>query len=142
MINLLYLVDNHQTTRKNDNAHSITVKVENLRNANGIVQFALYNNDVSLPDENYEHYYKIGSAKIIGTTAICTFQDLPSGQYAVNILHDENLNGKIDKGILLPVEGIGFSNFKTINLTKRPSFSRASFWLTCDTEIDIIMLYL
>jgi uncharacterized protein (DUF2141 family) len=142
MIHLFYLVDNQQTAHKNDNAHSITVKAENLRNTNGIVQFALYNTDASLPDENYEHYYKIRSAKIIGTTAICTFVDLPAGKYAVNIFHDENLNGKIDKGLILPVEGIGFSNFKTINLTNRPNFSKASFWLTGDTKIDVKMLYL
>jgi len=29
----------------------LTVKVENLRNSKGVVQFALYNKDNSIPDE-------------------------------------------------------------------------------------------
>ena len=34
---------------------------------------------------------------------------------------------KIDKKFILPTEGIGFSNFQIINLSNRPSFSKASF---------------
>jgi uncharacterized protein (DUF2141 family) len=39
--------------------YSLTIDVKNLRNAKGIVQFALYNKDGSIPDEDYENYYKI-----------------------------------------------------------------------------------
>jgi uncharacterized protein (DUF2141 family) len=32
-------------------------------------------------------------------------------QFAINILHDEDNNGKIKKGIIFPGEGIGFFNY-------------------------------
>jgi len=32
-------------------------------------------------------------------------------KYAINILHDEDNNGKIKKGFVLPKEGMGFSNY-------------------------------
>jgi uncharacterized protein (DUF2141 family) len=35
------------------------------------------------------------------------------------LLHDENKNGKIDKGFILPKEGIGFSNFQSIGFDKQ-----------------------
>lgn len=46
-------------------------------------------------------------------------------RYAVNILHDENANGKIDKGFILPKEGIGFSNYSSVGPMNRPNFSKA-----------------
>ena len=65
-----------------------------------------------------------------------SFYNLPKGIYAVNVLHDENSNKKIDKGFLLPIEGIGFSNFNTINLANKPSFKKASFKFDSSKEIS------
>lgn len=108
---------------------SLTIEVKNLRSEKGVVQFALYNKDGSIPDEDYENYYKIVKGEIVNGSSTITFKNIPSGKYAVNILHDENKNGKIDKGFILPIEGIGFSNFRSIGLTNRPNFSKASFEL-------------
>ena len=44
--------------------YSLTVKVEKLQNSKGVVQFALYNKDGSIPDEDYKNYYRLGSLKI------------------------------------------------------------------------------
>ncbi|HLS29570.1 MAG TPA: DUF2141 domain-containing protein [Flavobacteriaceae bacterium] len=121
---------------------SLTVKVKELRNSKGVVQFALYNEDGSIPDEKFKCYYKIGTADIDDQRATFTFPDLPSGRYAVNILHDENENGKIDKGLFLPKEGVGFSNYKKIGLLNRPKFSKASFELDSDTTKIIKIIYL
>jgi uncharacterized protein (DUF2141 family) len=57
-------------------------------------------------------------------------------------LHDENKNGVIDKGFILPIEGIGFSNYETIGFSNRPSFEIASFLLYNDKTIKIKMIYL
>ena len=114
-------------TTPNTNTIDLTIGVHQLRNNKGVVQFALYNKDGSIPDEDYEKYYKIGKTTIKGNAAQFVFKNLPKGTYAVNILHDENENGKIDKGFILPIEGIGFSNFTKIGLGNKPNFSKASF---------------
>lgn len=70
-----------------------------------------------------------------------TFTNLPKGKYAINILHDENENGKVNKGFMLPKEGIGFSNYESIGMRNRPKFSKASFELNETTVKSIKVIY-
>lgn len=121
---------------------SITVIVNNLRNSKGYVQFSLYNKDGSIPDEDYENYYKQKKVSITNGTATVTFTNIPKGRYAVNILHDENKNGKIDKGWIMPIEGIGFSNYSSIGFTNRPNFSDASFYVKSNTTKQVKVIYM
>jgi uncharacterized protein (DUF2141 family) len=121
---------------------SLTVKVDKLRNNKGNVQFALYNKDGSIPDEKYKKYDKKRTSEIVNHSSTITFKNLPMGTYAVNILHDEDLDSEIDKGWILPIEGVGFSNFQAIGLSNRPNFSKASFVLKADTLIKVKVIYM
>jgi len=121
---------------------TLMVKVENLRNSTGVLQCALYNRDGTLPDENYTKYMRKQIADIVDGASSITFIGLPVGRYAVNILHDENSNGKIDRGLFLPIEGIGFSNYSSIGMANRPSFAGASFQLGADMEVTVKVIYL
>jgi uncharacterized protein (DUF2141 family) len=125
-----------------DSNVSLKVKVSDLRNNKGVVQFALYNKKGTIPDENYEKHYKMKTAKIVKGASYVYFTDLKPGKYAVNVLHDENSNGEIDKGWVLPVEGIGFSNYESIGLTNRPNFTKASFEIKKNSAIDIKIIYM
>ena len=98
---------------------SLTVRVNKLRNSNGNVLFALYNTEDAFPDEHYKKYYKILRGKIENGSSLVIFENLPPGKYAVNILHDENKDGKIQRRFILPLEGIGFSNFQSIGFIFR-----------------------
>jgi uncharacterized protein (DUF2141 family) len=122
--------------------YSLTIEVKELQNSKGIVQFALYNKEGSIPDEDYKKCYKILKAEIANGSSTITFHDIPKGKYAVNILHDENSNGKIEKGFILPLEGIGFSNYQSIGLSNRPNFEKASFILNSNKVLMIRMVYL
>ena len=82
--------------------YSLTVEVKELQNSKGVVQFALFNKDGTIPDEDYKKCWKILKEKIQNGTSKVTFSNLPLGKYAVNILHDENENGEIDKGVIFP----------------------------------------
>jgi len=119
----------------------LRVEVNHLRNSKGVVQFAIYNKDGSMPDEHFKKFYKKSVAKITNRSAFTVFKDLPKGRYAVNILHDENENGKIDKGFLLPKEGIGFSNYQSIGITHKPNFKDASFVLDQNMSKTIKVIY-
>jgi uncharacterized protein (DUF2141 family) len=132
----------HSFANPNADTYSLTVEVKNLRNAKGIVQFSLYNKEGSIPDKDYKNYYKILKGEIIDGSSMITFKNIPIGKYAVNILHDENENSKIDRGFILPTEGIGFSNFQSIGLKNRPNFSKASFELKENKSISIKVIYL
>ena len=119
----------------------IKVSVDNLRNSKGIVAFYLYNKDGSIPDKTLSHYYKKKIAKIENKKASVIFKNIPKGKYAISALHDENNNGKIDKGFMLPKEGIGFTNYKKINLLNKPNFKNASFELNKNETKKIKIIY-
>ena len=121
--------------------YSLTVTVNNLRNQNGLVQFALYNKNGSIPDENYSNYCKMLKGEIVNNSSKITFTNIPKGKYAVNVLHDENRSGKIEKGFILPIEGIGFSNFETIGFANRPNFLKASFDVNENKYVNVKMIY-
>ena len=65
--------------------------------------------------------------KIQEAQATCDFENISSGTYALAVIHDQNMNGKLDTNIFgIPTEGYGFSNGAKA-LLHAPSFSAASF---------------
>jgi len=57
--------------------------------------------------------------------------DLPGGEYALVVYHDENGNGRLDKNFIgIPREPLGFSN--QYRPQGPPTFSRAAFRLEAD----------
>ena len=65
--------------------------------------------------------------KIRKTQARCDFEDISPGTYAIAVIHDENMNGKLETHWLgMPAEGYGFSR-DAKGLVGAPSFSAASF---------------
>jgi len=120
---------------------SLTVQVSELRNSKGTVQFTLYNREDAFPDEHYKKYFKKLTGEIVNGASSVTFENLPEGKYAVNILHDENNDGKIKKGIILPKEGIGFSNFQSIGISNKPTFSKAAFNVTNNKSVSVKIIY-
>lgn len=63
------------------------------------------------------------------------------GTYAIAIVHDENGNNRLDKMLLLPREGFGFSRNPAIT-TGPPSFKAASFTVSGDVQQAIRMKYM
>ena len=129
-------------SHSDEETHALKIEVPNLRNTKGVVQFTLYNTKDAFPDEDYKKYYRKLVAEIEDGFSTVTFENLPPGIYAVNILHDEDENGKIKKGLFLPKEGIGFSNYESIGMFNKPEFTKAGFVLKSDTTIQIAVIYM
>src|SRR5680860_1686643 len=68
-----------------ETSYSLTINVESLRNSKGVVQYALYNRDGSIPDEKYKRYFRKGIAEINNDRSTLTFNDLPAGNYAISV---------------------------------------------------------
>lgn len=72
--------------------------------------------------------YKRGAAQIHSGSALVSFNDVPFGDYAAILLHDENNNGKIDHWLGLPDEPLGYSNNWTLGIfTGMPTFQKLKF---------------
>ena len=60
-----------------------------------------------------------------GTTKFL-IKDIPDGNYAIAILHDENNDGDMNYSVKIPREGFGFSNDAKTKLAP-PKFKAAEF---------------
>jgi uncharacterized protein (DUF2141 family) len=105
----------------------IHVKVLDIRNSTGTVACALFEAPDGFPAEYLHFATNMMVIKVRATRACCDFEDIPPGTYALAVVHDENMNGKLDTNLLgIPKEGYGFSNDAKA-LLGPPSFSAASF---------------
>jgi len=105
----------------------IHVTILNIRNSLGTVDCALFNSPSGFPTDTLRSALRLSAMKVPDRSAHCDFTDLASGRYALVVLHDENMNGRIDYNWLgIPREGYGFSNDVHGRLGA-PSFEQAAF---------------
>lgn len=105
----------------------IHVKILDIRNSAGAVACALFESAAGFPTEYLLAATNIMIIKVRDQQARCDFEDIPPGRYALAVVHDENMNGKLDVQWLgIPTEGYGFSNDAKA-LLGAPTFSDASF---------------
>ncbi len=104
----------------------IKISIPNLRNNKGNVLVSLFKDGVGYP-ENADNAFRKTKLTIKNNKASVLFPNLPSGNYAIAILHDENDDNKMNKnGLGLPKEGYGFSN-NAVGAFGPPSWKKASF---------------
>jgi uncharacterized protein (DUF2141 family) len=105
----------------------IHVKILNIRNSIGTVACALFESPAGFPIEFLNSATNVMVIKIRKAQARCDFEDIPPGTYAMAVIHDENMNGKLETDLLgIPTEGYGFSN-DVKGVVGAPAFSTASF---------------
>jgi uncharacterized protein (DUF2141 family) len=105
----------------------IHVEILNIKNSTGKVACALFKSSVGFPTEFLRYSTNLMATEILKSEASCNFEDIPRGTYAIAVVHDENMNGKLDTNFLgIPTEGYAFSN-DAKGLLGPPSFSAASF---------------
>ncbi|MFO7582613.1 DUF2141 domain-containing protein [Guyparkeria sp.] len=103
------------------------MNILDIRNSTGKVACALFESPDGFPTEFVKSATNITMLEIRDTQARCHFLDIPPGTYALAVIHDENLDGKLATNWLgIPREGYGFSNDVTASMGA-PSFDAASF---------------
>jgi uncharacterized protein (DUF2141 family) len=121
----------------------LTVKIAGFRNAKGRVDVLIFNHAKGFPDQKPSSL-DVGEVPVDPKTltAEVVFRNLPEGTYAVAVLHDENMNRKMDKNFLgIPREGYGASMNPPKN-HRAPRFDEAKFALTSEARaIQIKLIY-
>jgi len=109
-------------------AGSIQIKVSGLKNKNGQLGILVFTTKDGFPSD-WQKAYKQILIPITGANAEYMFTDLPYGKYAVSVMHDENMNKKLDTNFIgIPKEGYGVSNNATGSMGP-PKFEDAAFIL-------------
>ena len=102
---------------------SIAVDITGIETKKGQIIFMLFNNEDGFPREVDKAYQK-AAVKDFGTSASYTFENLPYGDYAVVVFHDENANDDIDTNFVgFPKEPVGASNMTKMG---RPNFGKCT----------------
>lgn len=120
-------------------AGELTVTVTDVRVNKGTLMVAVVNNDAGWDNQEKP----VAAEKIAVTDKSSADQkivlrfNLPAGSYAVQVMHDENDNGKLDANFMgIPTEGYGFSNNPQV--MRRAYFSEARFEVT-DAPSSIVV---
>ncbi len=118
---------------------NIVVHLTNLRNNNGDAAVALYNSADGFPDDSTKVFMS-GIGDIEASESFVAFRHVPYGLYAIAVLHDENRNGRMDKGLFgIPKEGYGFSN-NARGFMGAPDFEAAKFYVGQDSVVVLIRI--
>lgn len=100
---------------------SIEVTVKNIKEAKGSIRVGLFNNEETFLEKPIE-------GKVVKATngeVTVVFEGLPTGNYAISIIHDENDNGELDSNIMgIPKEGFAFGN-NAMGMFGPPDFDKA-----------------
>jgi uncharacterized protein (DUF2141 family) len=107
-------------------APALQAEVVGLRNDHGRVGCSLFNDPVAFPRDDSKIFRHVW-APIRGGRALCEFKDIPAGEYALVVFHDENNDGEFNENVFgMPLEGYGFSR-DAAALFDAPSFAAARF---------------
>jgi uncharacterized protein (DUF2141 family) len=105
----------------------LDVDVDGLRSGHGVVRICVTRDPGHFPDCHSDPQAR--RVTVPAGQPIPEFTDLPSGDYAVALFHDENGNRKLDRLAGIPTEGVGFSNNPRL-MFGPPRFTQARFTLT------------
>ena len=119
---------------------TLEIDVAGLRSTKGIILVCLTANPASFPDcegGKDSRLLRVFASKA-GPIAV---KGLAPGRYAVSLVHDENANGRLDKALLIPREGFGFSRNPKITFGP-PKFAAVEIVLgEADVRIPVKMKY-
>lgn len=119
-------------------AQTLTIRVEGLRSERGSIRVGFYASAAQWETKR-SNFQRAGGKRAHAAgegVVVLEFDDVPAGRYGVAIADDENDNGHIDWGWLLPKEGFGFSNYHSKGLA-RPDFEEFAFDLPAGEHVEI-----
>ena len=114
---------------------TLEVQVLDVSSSEGDILVALYTEEETFL--KFEHVYRTQGAPATEGMTRVIIADLPLGEYALAIFHDENGNEELDTNLLgIPKEPLGFSNAK-MKTFGPPSFEDCVFRFDSDQQIQI-----
>ena len=120
----------------------LVLEISDIRNTKGEILIALFDQSEGFPEDESKFFRADTIRGLSGTKARTMFKDLDYGQYAITLMHDENVDGKMEYSwIGMPQEGYGFStNYRP--KFRAPKFEETSFQFTEQGQVvRVKMIY-
>ena len=115
---------------------SVDADITGLRSAKGQLLVCLTTRPDRFPDCQTDPYARRMTVAVSAGREL-RFEGLPSGDYALALIHDENGNGKLDTMMGIPREGFGFSRNPAIRFGP-PKFAEARIAVTSGATDETI----
>ncbi len=116
--------------------YTLTVYIDGLRNSVGNIDMLVFNQADGWPDE-IPHSIRAYEVPAVEGNMVLKVENLPPGDYGVIVVHDENLNRRIDKDWRgVPIEQWGMSTNPRVYF-RTPSFDRARVHLEGDMQVHV-----
>ncbi|WP_194852290.1 DUF2141 domain-containing protein [Nonlabens antarcticus] len=117
----------------------MTISVKNIKAKKGNLIIAVFNENGDFLKEGAA--VKTYTVKVDDLTETLIINDLPKGNYAISMYHDENSDGKCNRNFLgIPKEGYAFSNNFKPKLSA-PDFEDCEFSFTSDAKMEISLIH-
>ncbi len=122
---------------------ALEVRIDGLRSTKGQVLVSLYNRPEGFLNDDSAIFKSRAIDRINGNSVLVQFENLDYGNYAIAVLHDENLSGNMErKFLVLPEEGYALSNNINPGLTV-PSWQECKLTLESEKKtIELQLIYL
>jgi uncharacterized protein (DUF2141 family) len=115
---------------------TLRVEVTNLKSTVGVIQVGLFDNEKNFLKKAFAGQ----TIAAQGTRVEVVFNNIPDGDYAISVIHDENENGELDSNFLgIPNEGFGFGN-DAMGTFGPPSFDKAKVKVDGKNQKQVIAL--
>ena len=120
-------------------ANVLRVDVTVIRNDHGAIYCQLFSGAKGFP-RKVSKTTAVVRAQLRDGSATCVFPNVSPGSYAVAVYHDENGNGRLDRGFMgIPKEGVGVSNDAQRSWGV-PNYDQAKFVVEAEEERIVIRL--
>ncbi|CAM4111415.1 DUF2141 domain-containing protein [Flavobacterium antarcticum] len=120
------------------NNPKLTIKISNIEKIKGEIKVGIFNTDTHFLKEGYA--LKNYSVKVENNTAILTITDLPKGEYAVTMYHDQNSDNECNKNFIgIPKEPYAFSNNIKPKMSA-PKYKDCKFDLSENKTLNITLI--
>lgn len=141
MVFLLGFLCSSYSFDQDNSSGKLIIKVSGVRNQNGKIIISIFKSADGFPGKPSKAEI-LAVGEINKNTAQVTVENIPFGDYAVSLVHDENDNKKMETNFLgIPNEGIGTSN-DAKGTFGPPKFEQAKFKFSKDNQkIKINMVY-
>lgn len=117
----------------------LTIKITNIEKIQGDIKIGIFNTDKNFLKEGAA--IKNYSIKVTSATAYLKITDLPAGDYAVSMYHDENSDNECNSNFIgIPKEAFGFSNNVRPKMSA-PKYDECKFNLSEDKAITVKLMY-
>lgn len=96
-----------ETPARESGRAGIELTITGFENSDGVAMVSLVNSREMFENETH---FRAARCPVIEQEAHLVLEDLPLGDYALKVIHDENSNGELDTRMFgIPKEAYGFS---------------------------------